>query len=84
MNKTDIENLTIPELLGKKKKTNSLIYGALFGLLIFASVLFYLMYNGHQEMGNLLFFVPVIGLILAFYGGRTHNQINSELNKRLK
>ncbi len=84
MIKADIEKLSIPELLAKKKQTNKLAYSVLLGLLVFASVIFYLMYNGQKEMGNLLFFVPVIGFLLAIYTGRTINQINAELNKRLK
>ena len=84
MIKADIEKLSIPELLAKKKQTNKLAYSVLLGLLVFASVIFYIMYNSQKEMGNLLFFVPVIGFLLAIYTGRTINQINAELNKRLK
>jgi len=84
MNKAAIEQLSIPELLAKKKQTNNIVYGVLLGLLLFASVLFYLMYNGHEDLGNLLFFVPVVGFVLAIYAGRTFNLIDSELNKRLK
>jgi len=84
MSESSYKNLSIQELIAKKKSLNTTIYVVLFGLLLFGSVIFYLMYNGNKQVGDLLFFIPVIGFILAMYAGRNYNQINTELQKRLK
>jgi len=84
MSKETYEKLSIPDLIIKKKGINKMVYTVLFGLIIYASVLFYLMHNGNEQAGDFLFFVPVIGLILAIYAGRNLNLLNAELQKRLQ
>lgn len=84
MNKEKYERLGIKELLDQKKKISNTIMIVLFSLLVYGSVLFYLMYNGNKQAGDFLFFIPVIGLLLAFYAGRNFNLINAEVQKRLK
>lgn len=84
MTETKYSHLSVPELIAKKKSLNHTIYLILFGLIIFGSVIFYLMYNGNKEVGDLLLFIPVIGLILSVYAGRNFNQIDAELQRQLQ
>jgi len=84
MSASSYKDLSIQELIAKKKSLNTIIYSVTFGLLVFGSIIFYLMYNGNKQVGDLLFIIPVIGFILAIYAGRNYNQINTELQKRLK
>jgi len=77
-----LDKLTRVELQTEKSRLNSLVYKIVIGTLIYAGVIFYLMYNGNKATGNYLIAVPVVMFVVAYYYGASLKTITTELNKR--
>jgi len=77
-----LDKLTKAELQTEKSRINSMFSKAAIGSLLYAGVIFYLMYNGNKSAGNYLLAVPVIMFAVTYFYGASLKAITTELNKR--
>ena len=77
-----LDKLSKAELEAEKSRINSLVKKIVIGALIYAGIIFYLMYNGNKAAGNYLLAVPVVMFVIIYIYGVSLKKITKELKKR--
>ena len=62
-----LDKLSKAELEAEKRRINSLVKKIVIGALIYAGIIFYLMYNGNKAAGNYLLAVPVVMFVIIYW-----------------
>ena len=78
----NLEKYTLQELKVEKQRLQKVINSVIIGTLIYASIIFYFMYNDPNNDGRLLILVPIAVLFIimniAPRRARVHRLINSK------